>query len=87
MDKEEIDNIMQKLLKLIESFNEEKTYDKALHLDQSITILRFIIGEQNFMPLHYFRAAHEDAVKYIDEYRNARDKVNTENNIDKGNDK
>lgn len=45
MDKEEVENTMNKLLKLIESFNEEKTYDKALHLDQSITILRFMIGE------------------------------------------
>lgn len=32
----------------------------------NISILRFIIGEKNFLPLHFFRQAHEEAIKIID---------------------
>lgn len=66
MDKETIEDIMQKLLKLIDDFHNEPTLDKAMDIDKSTSVLRFCIGEQNFLPLHYFRAAHEEAVKYID---------------------
>lgn len=66
MDKEEIESIMQKTLKMIEVFRELPTYENALLLDVNISILRFLIGEQNFLPLHHFRRAHEDAIKLID---------------------
>ena len=69
MDKEEIESTMNKILKQIEDFNNEPSYAKALSLDMNITVLRFLIGEQNFLPLHYFRNAHENAIKFIDEYQ------------------
>lgn len=72
MDREEIETMMQRILKECESFYEYKTYDKAVLIDQEISILRFLIGEENFLPLHYFRKAHEEAVKYIDEVANAK---------------
>ena len=68
MTKEEIEDTMNKLLRQIQEFNEEPTYDKALRLDMGISVLRFLIGEQNFLPLHYFRSAHENAVKFIDKH-------------------
>ena len=66
MDREAIEDMMQKLLKLIDDFHDEPSLDKAIGIDKQISVLRFCIGEQNFIPLHYFRAAHEDAVRYID---------------------
>lgn len=66
MDKETIEEMMQKLMRLIDDFNELPSLDKAKSIDKQISILRFCIGEQNFIPLHYFRAAHEEAVRYID---------------------
>lgn len=66
MDKEEIETMMQRILKDCESFYEFRTYEKAVHIDQEISVLRFLIGEANFLPLHYFRTAHEEAVRYID---------------------
>ena len=66
MDKEEAERIINQILKEVDAFREEPTYIRALQLDKDITILRYIIGEANFLPLHYFRAAHEEAVKYID---------------------
>lgn len=78
MDKETIEDIMQKLLRQIECFNENPDYDKAKMVDQQISVLRFCIGESNFLPLHYFRAAHEAAVKYIDEHDKAKAKENAQ---------
>lgn len=66
MDKETIDDMMQKLIHLIDDFREVPDIEKAKNIDKQTSVLRFCIGEQNFLPLHYFRAAHEEAVKYID---------------------
>ena len=74
MNREDIEETMQKLLKQIEDFNDEPTYEKACMLDMSISILRFMVGEQNFMPLHYFRQAHEDAVAFMDREKKRRAK-------------
>lgn len=76
MDKEEIESMMNKLLKQIQDFKDEPTYEKALAIDMSISILRFVIGEQNFLPLHYFRTAHEEAIKFIDEHNKQKAKAN-----------
>lgn len=75
MDRETIEDIMQKLLYLIDDFHDEPSLDKAIDIDKQTSILRFCIGEQNFMPMHYFRAAHEDVVRYIDNM-NKQNKVN-----------
>lgn len=80
MDKEDIESTMTQILKEIDSFHNEPTYDKAYMLDQKITIFRFIIGEKNFLPLHYFRTAHEEVIKYMDKYEK-------EHNTNKGNNK
>ena len=69
MNKEDIENQMYKILTQIDSFKDEPTYEKAVDIDMNITILRFMIGEQNFLPLHFFRTAHEDAIKFIDEHK------------------
>lgn len=71
MDKEEIETTMQNILKQIADFNDSPTYDKAVSLDMNISILRFLIGEQNFLPLHYFRHAHEQAIAFIDKHYKA----------------
>lgn len=66
MDKEYVEDLMQKLIRCIEDFKQQPDYDKAQSIDQQISVLRFCIGEANFLPLHYFRAAHEEVVRYID---------------------
>ena len=74
MDYDEIQSKMQKILRQIEDFEDEPDIDKAKTLDRDISILRFVIGEQNFLQLHYFRRAHEQAIRYIDEADRAKQK-------------
>ena len=76
MDREAIEDMMQKLLHVIDDFHDEPTLDKAMDIDKQTSVLRFCIGEQNFIPLHYFRAAHEEAVRYIDNVNNQNSKGN-----------
>ena len=80
MDKEEIETMMQHIVKDCRLFYEAKTYEKAQQIDQEISVLRFLIGESNFLPLHYFRTAHEEVVKYIGEYKKLNEKVNKTDN-------
>ena len=68
MDKEEIESAINKIVRESEDFIESPTYLKALELDKDISILRYIIGEQNFLAMHYFRMVHEKAVELIDKH-------------------
>lgn len=81
MDKEEIEFAMQKIVKESQTFEEAPSYSLALELDKDLSILRYIIGEQNFLGLHYFRRIHEEAIKFIDAEQKKRiEKVNSHNN-------
>lgn len=66
MDKDDIEQAMQKITHEAQQFKEESTNELALELDKDISIIRFIIGEENFLSLHYFRRIHEDAIKWLD---------------------
>lgn len=74
MTVEEIEAEMQKILKMVDTFKDTPSYELATDIDKDISILRFIIGESNFLPLHYFRATHEEVVKYIDACRKSEEK-------------
>lgn len=78
MDRETIEEMMQKLMQLIEDFNDAPSIDNAKSIDKQTSVLRFCIGEDNFMPLHYFRAAHEDVVRYIDNMNKQKKETNNE---------
>ena len=71
MDKEEIESAINKIVRESEDFMDSPTYLKALELDRDISILRYIIGEQNFLALHYFRMVHEKAIRFIDNHDKA----------------
>ena len=71
MDKEDIESAINKIVRESEDFMESPTYMKALELDKDISILRFMVGEQNFMALHYFRMVHEKAIRLIDKHDSA----------------
>ena len=66
MDIDEITSSMQRVLRMAEEFEEAPDIELANRLDKEISILRFMIGEAAFIPMHYFRRVHEDVVKYID---------------------
>jgi len=66
MDKEEIEQIMQKIIRMADEFKDYPSTSLASDLDKEISILRFIIGENNFISLHYFRSVHEKVVAYLD---------------------
>ena len=66
MDKEDIESAINKIVRESEDFMESPTYLKALELDKDISILRYMVGEQNFMAMHYFRMVHEKAIIFID---------------------
>lgn len=68
MTNEEIESAMQKIIHEAQMFQEAPSNDVALELDKDISILRFLIGEDNFIALHYFRRMHEDAIKWLDEH-------------------
>ena len=74
MDKEEAEDMLNTIIKCSRSFQEDPTYEKALDLDIRISVLRYLIGEENFLALHYFRRMHEQAVKFIDEHDSEEDK-------------
>lgn len=74
MDKEEIESAINKIVRESEDFMESPTYLKALELDKDISILRYIIGEQNFLAMHYFRMVHEKVVELIDKHNTAEKK-------------
>ena len=71
MDKEEIDSAINKIVRESEDFIDSPTYLKALELDKDISILRYMVGEQNFLALHYFRMVHEKAIIFIDKHDRA----------------
>lgn len=74
MNKEDAEQAINKIVKEAQRFEEEPTYTRALELDKDISILRYMIGEDNFLAMHYFRRVHEEAVKFIDKH----DKENNE---------
>ena len=71
MDKEDIESAINKIVRESEDFMESPTYLKALELDKDISILRYMVGEQNFMALHYFMMVHEKAIRLIDKHDKA----------------
>ena len=71
MDKEEIESAINKIVHESEDFMDSPTYMKALELDKDISILRYMVGEQNFMAMHYFRMVHEKAIIFIDKHDRA----------------
>ena len=80
MDKEEAEYMMQKIVKASQAFEEAPTYLRALELDKDLSILRYLIGEDNFLTLHYFRRVHEEAIKFIDE-KEKKDREGEANNV------
>ena len=71
MDKEDIESKLNKIVRESEDFMESPTYMKALELDKDISILRYMVGDQNFMTLHYFKMVHEKAIRFIDNHDKA----------------
>ena len=67
MDKEEIESALENVVHKARMFEEAPSCTLALELDKDMSILRFIIGEQNFSTMHYFKRVHDKAVKFIDE--------------------
>ena len=71
LDKEEIEQTLNKIITDGQRLEEEPTYELALSLDAQISVLKFIIGEQNFEAMHYFKRVHDKAIKVIDEHDKA----------------
>ena len=71
MDKEDIESAINKIVRESEDFMDSPTYLKALELDKDISILRYMVGEYNFMALHYFMMVHEKAIRLIDKHDKA----------------
>lgn len=42
-----------------------------------LSMLRFVVGEQNFASMHYFKSLHEKAIAIVDEHDKARNTSNT----------
>lgn len=74
MNNEFAEETIQNILKLAKQFEESHSYLLAMQLATSIGILRYIIGEKNYLALDYFRRVFKDAMKVIDEHENKKEK-------------
>lgn len=66
MDRDDLDTAMKTLLKQIDRFKEDPSFENALAVDATCTILHFSIGEQNWAPLHYFQTHWALAKEIVD---------------------
>ncbi len=68
LDKEEVETYINRIVRNGQRLEEQPTYQLALALDADITVLRFIIGEQNFESLHYFKRVHDKAIQVLEQH-------------------
>ena len=65
---EEIDTAMKKVQQALEAFEESKTAENARECEWKLTMLKLLIGADNFDQLPAFSRALREASAFIDEY-------------------
>ena len=67
---EEIDTAMKRVKQALEAFEESKTAENARECEWKLTMLKLLIGADNFDQLPAFSRALREASAFIDEYNN-----------------
>ena len=65
---EEIDTAMKRVQQALEAFEESKTFKTALELEWKLTMLKLIVGLDNFDKLPAFSRALREASAFIDKH-------------------
>ena len=63
---EEIDAAMKRVMQAVEAFEESKTLENARELEWKLTMLKLLIGADNFDRLPAFSRALSEASDFID---------------------
>ena len=65
---EEIDKAMKRVQQALEAFEESKTFETALDLEWKLTIMKLLVGLDNFDQLPAFSRALREASAFIDKH-------------------
>ena len=65
---EEIDKAMKRVQQALESFEESKTFETALDLEWKLTIMKLLVGLDNFDRLPAFSRALRETSAFIDKH-------------------
>ena len=67
---EEIDKAMKRVQQALEAFEESKTFETALDLEWKLTIMKLLVGLDNFDRLPAFSRALRETSTFIDKHYN-----------------
>ena len=67
---EEIDKAMKRVQQALEAFEESKTFETALDLEWKLTIMKLLVGLDNFDRLPAFSRALRETSAFIDKHYN-----------------
>ena len=65
---EEIDTAMKRVQQALEAFEESKTEENARECEWKLTMLKLLIGADNFDQLPAFSRALREASAFVDKY-------------------
>ena len=65
---EEIDTALKRVQQALEAFEESKTFKTALELEWKLTMMKLIVGLDNFDKLPAFSRALREASSFIDKH-------------------
>ena len=65
---EEIDTAMKRVMQALEMFEEEKTLENARECEWKLTMMKLLIGADNFDQLPAFSRALREASVFVDKY-------------------
>ena len=65
---EEIDTAMKRVMQALETFEEEKTLENARECEWKLTMMKLLIGADNFDQLPAFSRALREASTFVDKY-------------------
>ena len=65
---EEIDTALKRVQQALEAFEESKTFKTALELEWKLTMMKLIVGLDNFDKLPAFSRALREASDFIDKH-------------------
>ena len=65
---EEIDKAMKRVQQALEAFEESKTFETALDLEWKLTIMKLLVGLDNFDRLPAFSRALRETSAFIDKH-------------------
>ena len=65
---EEIDTAMNRVQQALEAFEESKTFETALELEWKLTMMKLLVGLDNFDKLPAFSRALREVSAFIDKH-------------------